>query len=218
MNIDEATGSYLNMVLSLRGAERQPPNLLQMSLRFSSILKLRADQGVHAKELTPEQRLRKVVAEFQDTPGFLNKWSLDDDKVMSLLNIIQGTSEETRELINGHLHAHKWAQCAFNVELMRRPRWLLGACLRGVPDCFRKVLTVKSLSQGMFIRLVVSQFVARCRKVRPSQRAKVRLNPQEWDNFVNYACVFSAALEEAKTLNNAKPGWEQELAKAFDAM
>jgi len=70
-------------------------------LRFSSIMKLRADQGVHAKELTPEQRLRKVVAEFQDTPGFLNKWSLDDDKIISLLNIIQGTSEETRELIMG---------------------------------------------------------------------------------------------------------------------
>ena len=56
------------------------------------------------------------------------------------------------------------AHSAFNVELMRRPRWLLGACLRGVPDCFKKVLTVKSLSQTMFIRLVVLQFGARCRK------------------------------------------------------
>lgn len=218
MNVDEASCSYLNMLLSLRGAERQPPNLLQMSLRFSSIMKLRADQGVHAKELTPEQRLRKVVAEFHEMPGFLNKWAFDEEKITSLLNIIQGTSHETRELIGAHLHAHKWAHSAFNVELMRRPRWLLGACLRGVPDCFKKVLTVKSLSQTMFIRLVVLQFGARCRKVRPNQRARVRLSPQDWDNYVNYACVFCAVLEEARTLSNAKTGWEDELVKAFQAL
>ncbi|CAK9030752.1 Uncharacterized protein SCF082_LOCUS19333 [Durusdinium trenchii] len=177
INVDAVTCSYLNMVLSLRG--------------------VRADQGVHAKELATDQRLRKVIQEFQDTPGFLSKWALDEDKIIGIHNIITGTCEEARDCIRQHLNAAKWVQSAFNVELLRRPRWLLGAGLKGVPDCFKKVLTVKPESQRLFMKLVVQKFTERSRKVRPNQRARVRLSSADWDAYVNYACVLHSVMEEA---------------------
>ena len=91
LNVDAVAGSFLNMVLSLRGSERQAPNVLQIALRSSAIMEIRANEGVHAKDLNTEQRLRKVIAEYQETPGFLQKWALDDDKVQAILNIIIGT-------------------------------------------------------------------------------------------------------------------------------
>ena len=218
MNVDAVTCSYLNMVLSLRGAERQAPNLLQMALRFSVAMQVRAEQGVHPKDWTTEQRLRKIIAEYQETPGFISKWSLDEEKVMSILNLISGTCEEARDQIRNHLNYAKWAQSAFNVELLRRPRWLLGAGLKGVPDNFKKILTVRPVSQEMFLRLVIQVFSERGRKVRPSQRAKVRLTGQEWDQFMNYTCVMHAAMEEAKNLSSAKPGCLDQLVKAFEAL
>ena len=189
-----------------------------MALRFSAIMQVRADQGVHAKELATDQRLRKVIQEFQDTPGFLSKWALDEDKIIGIHNIITGTCEEARDCIRQHLNAAKWVQSAFNVELLRRPRWLLGAGLKGVPDCFKKVLTVKPESQRLFMKLVVQKFTERSRKVRPNQRARVRLSSADWDAYVNYACVLHSVMEEAKSLSNAREGCQEELMKAFEAL
>lgn len=218
LNVDAVACSFLNMVLSLRGSERQAPNILQMALRFSAIMEIRANEGVHAKDLNTEQRLRKVIAEHQETPGFLQKWALDDDRVQAILNIIIGTSQQTREIIREHLNHAKWAQSCLNSELLRRPRWLLGACPKGVSDTFKKTLTVNSRAQEMFMGLVVAQFYEKTRKVRATQRAKMRLKPAEWDSYITYASVFEAAMTEAKALNAAREDCQEQLQKAFDAM
>lgn len=57
----------------LQGGERQPPNMLQMALRFSSAMDARSVQGVHSKDLSVEDRLRKVIKEFHQTDGMLSK-------------------------------------------------------------------------------------------------------------------------------------------------
>lgn len=72
------------MVLSYRGAERQAPNILQQALRFSQVMELRASEGVHPKELNSEARLRRVIDEFQSSPGFHNKWSLDEGRITGI--------------------------------------------------------------------------------------------------------------------------------------
>ena len=218
LNVDAVAGSFLNMVLSLRGSERQAPNVLQIALRSSAIMEIRANEGVHAKDLNTEQRLRKVIAEYQETPGFLQKWALDDDKVQAILNIIIGTSQQTREIIREHLNHAKWAQSCLNLELLRRPRWLLGACPKGSSDAFKKTLTVNARAQETFMGLVVGQFYEKTRKVRPTQRAKMRLKIAEWDSYMTHACVFEAAMSEAKALNAAREDCQEQLQIAFDAM
>ena len=64
--MDDIQCSYLNMMLSFRGSERQPPNMLQMALRFSIIMEQHVASGKHAKDLNSEQQLRKVIAECED--------------------------------------------------------------------------------------------------------------------------------------------------------
>ena len=216
--MDTVQQSFLNMTLSLRGAERQPPNVLQQALRFSAVMTQRAAQGIHAAELNAEARLRKVVAEFHESPGFLAKWTLDEDRICAILHVITGTTEPTREAMRSHLNSFKWNQSALNSELLRRPRWLLGACPKGASDVFKRVLTVSADSQVMMMELVLSQFEKRCRKVRPNQRARMRLSGQEWDQYVNYSCMICQVLDEGRKLSNTQDHWEQQVRKAFDAL
>ena len=206
------------MTLSLRGAERQPPNVLQQALRFSTVMQLRAQQGIHAADLNAEARLRKVVAEYQDSPGFMAKWNLDDERIQAILHVITGTSEGTREAMRGHLHTHKWNQSCLNTELLRWPRWLLGAAPKNLPENFKRLMAVTPTSQLMFMELVIQQFQIKCRKVRPNQRAKVRLSCTEWDQNVNYSCMMAAVLEEGKKMSEVQDGWEVQVHKAFEAM
>ena len=125
------------MTLSLRGAERQPPNVLQQALRFSTVM---------------------------------------------------------------------------------RPRWLLGAAPKNLPENFKRLMAVTPTSQLMFMELVIQQFQIKCRKVRPNQRAKVRLSCTEWDQNVNYSCMMAAVLEEGKKMSEVQDGWEVQVHKAFEAM
>lgn len=73
LNLDAVETGFINMMLSFRGGERQPPNMLQMALRFSSAMDARSVQGVHSKDLSVEDRLRKVIKEFHQTDGMLSK-------------------------------------------------------------------------------------------------------------------------------------------------
>ena len=213
--MDDITCSYLNMTLSFRGAERQPPNMLQMALRFSAVMEQHSTSGKHPKELNSDQRLRRVIQEFQDSPGFLQKWALDEDKIVGILNLICGTSSQTRDVIRCHLNKAKWAQSALNAELLRRPRWLLGATPAKSNPNFKSILKVTEGSQCMFMELVVQQFYEKSRKVRPNQRARLRLTGTEWDAYCNYACVFFAVMKEAENLSTCKPNCKENLERAF---
>ena len=197
----------------LQGGERQPPNMLQMALRFSSAMDARSVQGVHSKDLSVEDRLRKVIKEFHQTDGMLSKRHLDEDRIMAVLGLITGTSGTSRDLIANHLHRFKWSQSALNSELLKKPRWLLTANPRGCASHFKVMLTVTETSQKMFLTLVFHQFHCRTRKSRPSQKAKHRLSPAEWDAWVNFSCVYATVIKEAALLAT-KPDMEM-IHKAF---
>lgn len=203
LNLDAVETGFINMMLSFRGGERQPPNMLQMALRFSSAMDARSVQGVHSKDLSVEDRLRKVIKEFHQTDGMLSKWHLDEDRIMAVLGLITGTSGTSRDL----------SQSALNSELLKKPRWLLTANPRGCASHFKVMLTVTETSQKMFLTLVFHQFHCRTRKSRPSQKAKHRLSPAEWDAWVNFSCVYATVIKEAALLAT-KPDMEM-IHKAF---
>eukprot|EP00435_Cladocopium_sp_Y103_P033762 s3891_g8.t1 len=220
LNLDEVQCSWMNMVLSHRGAERQPPNVLQQALRFSGVMEIRSTAGDHAKELNTEQRLRKVIEEYESSPGFNAKWSLDETRIQSILNVICGTATETRALMREHLHKNKWSQSALNAELMRRPRWLLGAVVKGCPDSWKQVLTVTPQAQALFMQLVFAQFHEKItkNKVRPHQRGRCRLAGTEWDNYVSFSCVYASAIQSADLLSAKQANCMENLNKAFMAL
>ena len=218
LNLDTVQASFLNMILSNRGAERQAPNVLQQALRFSAIMEVREKE--HPKELNTEQRLRRVIDEFESQPGFNSKWTLDDSRVMSICNVICGTTSRTRQLMKEHLDLNKWSQSALTSELLRRPRWLVGASPKCAAENWKQCLTVTPESQELFMLLLFTQFAEKARKVRPNQRARMRPSNSEWDNMVSFACIFQTMIREAKLLSEGakQDGAEDSLKKAFLAM
>lgn len=88
MNKDDQ--SFRNLSLSFRGAERQAPSVLQIALRFSKILERQAA----TLSGNTEARLRRVVAQFNASPGLHVKHQLDADKERTVLNLIVGTSKD----------------------------------------------------------------------------------------------------------------------------
>ena len=88
---DQAWQSFRNLSLSYRGSERQAPNTLQLSLRFSHVMELRSQDGTHGSGLSTEQRLQDVVQSFNETSGLQNKHKIDEEKFKAIYNIIAGS-------------------------------------------------------------------------------------------------------------------------------
>ena len=85
--------SFRNISLSFRGSERQAPSVLQLALRFSRVLEQAETDGRHHADMTTEQRLADVTAEFNQTPGLQAKHRIEDDRFKAVLNLLSGTSE-----------------------------------------------------------------------------------------------------------------------------
>ena len=90
--------SYRNMTLSFRGSERQPPNNLQLALRFASIMEEKAMTGEHHQSMTNEERLRDLVNAFNLSPGLQAKHRLCDERFKAVLNIVSGTCEASDQV------------------------------------------------------------------------------------------------------------------------
>ena len=60
MGMSKDEQSFRNLSLSFRGAERQPPTVLQMALRFSNVM----ERQSASMSGNTESRLKKVVAMF----------------------------------------------------------------------------------------------------------------------------------------------------------
>jgi hypothetical protein len=82
--------SFRNLSLSFRGAERQSPTVLQIALRFSKVMERQASTMTG----NTEARLRKIVAQFNSSPGLHVKHQIDYDKERTVLNILVGTSKD----------------------------------------------------------------------------------------------------------------------------
>ena len=85
----EINQHFRSMSLSFRGAERQPPTLLQMALRFSRVMEL---QETTVSGNT-ETRLKAAIDSFNACGSLNVRHQLDDDKRKSLLNLLVGTTK-----------------------------------------------------------------------------------------------------------------------------
>lgn len=93
--MDEVSRSFRNLTLSFRGSERQPPNTLQLALRFSRAMEVRDEQGKVIPGTSTHDRLRAVINEFHGS-GLASKHQLDDAKIMAIYNLISGTCPDPR--------------------------------------------------------------------------------------------------------------------------
>lgn len=87
MGMSKDVQSYRNLSLSFRGSERQAPNLLQLALRFSKIMERNASVGSG----NTENRLKKVIQEFNASPGLHPKHQVEGEKEKAILNLIIGS-------------------------------------------------------------------------------------------------------------------------------
>ena len=87
MGMSKDLQSFRNISLSFRGAERQAPNCLQMALRFSKIMERHSSEGSG----NTESRLRKVILDFNKSPGLHVKHQLEGEKERAILNLIIGS-------------------------------------------------------------------------------------------------------------------------------
>jgi hypothetical protein len=89
--MDVTQKSFQNLVISYRGSERQPPNCLQLCLRFSRLMEIAEADGRHQASMGTEERVRAIVAEFHENSGLANKHHMDEDKIKSIINLICGS-------------------------------------------------------------------------------------------------------------------------------
>eukprot|EP00438_Fugacium_kawagutii_P015689 Skav235312 [mRNA] locus=scaffold520:364384:369888:+ [translate_table: standard] len=123
--------------------------------------------------------------------------------------------KHARAILQKHIDHVKWALCAFSTEQLKGQRWMVGSSPKNCPAELKKALTVSEQSQVMHFRLVIQCFNDNCRRVRASSRA-----PQRWasgtsDSHCDVACMYSAILDEARSLSSWTSEKEQAVMKAF---
>lgn len=91
MQLSKDAQTFRNLSLSFRGSERQAPSVLNMALRFSAVMDRQAKDGMTG---TTESRLKRVVSEFNSSPGLNVKHQLDGDKERAIFNLICGTCKD----------------------------------------------------------------------------------------------------------------------------
>lgn len=215
MDADEVSMSFRNMALSYRGSERQPPNNLQLALRFSKAMEIHQQDGTHPKGWNLDERLRSVVDAFHLSAGLTAKHRVDDEKYKAVYNLISGTHAGSRQVIAMHLNRAKWRESAFSAEQFKTTRWILGSGPKMDSCALKKALTVGEESQMMHLQLVVHVFTEAGRKLRPSARSRMRPSPDLFEKLCDYACVFQAVLQEARTITSFNQEKEDEIMKLF---
>ena len=124
-------------------------------------------------------------------------------------------AKDARAVLQRHIDHVKWAMCAFSTEHLKGQRWMIGTSPKNCPGDLKRALTVTEQSQVMHFRLTIACFTDAGRRLRPSSRARVRWSPAQFDSNCDFACMYSAVLDEAKTLSTWGPEKEQALMKAF---
>ncbi len=121
---------------------------------------------------------------------------------------IQFHTKEARDVLRCHLDRNKWKEAAINTEQLRSTRWMVGSAPRATqcPTDLRKALTVTPHSQVLHLKLVVHAFTEAGRRVRASARGRLRLATDAFEAYADFACLYSAAILEARQLST----WNQE--------
>ena len=128
----------------------------------------------------------------------------------------QANSKEARQILQRHIDHVKWSLCAFSTEQLRGQRWMLSASPKsGCPPVLKKALTVTEQAQALHFRLTIHCFTEAGRRLRASSRPRVRWGAQAFDSNCDFACMYSAILDEARLLSSWTMEKEKALLKAF---
>lgn len=120
-------------------------------------------------------------------------------------------------MLQRHIDHVKWHLCAFSTEQLRSPRWMLGMAPKaaGCPPALKKALTVTEESQEMHFKLCIHVYNEAGRRLRASSKTRARWSTAVFDSHCDFACVFSAVLEEARLLSSWNNEKEAAVMKAF---
>lgn len=113
-----------------------------------------------------------------------------------------------------HLAFTKWKDSAFSTEQLKTSRWLLGARPKHCADGLDGLLTVSPQAQTMLMELHIKTFGEATRKMKVSARARARASPEDFEKTVDFACIFAALRNAAKTASSDK-GVDTKLVEAF---
>jgi hypothetical protein len=103
--------NFHSLMLSYRGSERQRPSLLQQALKFAAVIEDRKKKDP-TNDQSVDDWVNQVVGEYnnQKTVVGVKQWQISEDSRRSIVNLLIGTTDETRGVIKGHLNFHKWKE------------------------------------------------------------------------------------------------------------
>ncbi|CAE6916132.1 unnamed protein product [Symbiodinium sp. CCMP2456] len=198
--MDSVQQSFRNLGLSFRGSERQAPGLFNMALRFSKVMEREATASK-----TMEVRLKEVVAAFNSSGSVAPKHQVNKEAEKVILNIIVGTTEETRKVISDHLAHFKWKDSCFSSSQLQSTRWLLGATAKNMPENYGQALTMTPEAQMMLMQLHVHLYMQAVRKCKgATARAKCRLDKENFEKLCDFATMFASVRAAAKLASSDK--------------
>ena len=118
--------------------------------------------------------------------------------------------------MSNHLQFCKWRDSAFSAEQFKSTRWLLNARPKQVPESLKDVLTVTPMAQVMLLELHVHSFLQASRRLKVSQRARVRASADDFEKLADFACIFASIRQKAKAASS-DPEVDGKLLDAFMA-
>ena len=124
--------------------------------------------------------------------------------------------KEARDVMSNHLQFCKWKDSAFSAEQFKSTRWLLNARPKQVPDSLKDILTVSPMAQVMLMELHVHSFLQASRRLKVSQRARLRASPDDFEKLTDFACMFASIRQKVKQVSS-DPGVDGKLLEAFMA-
>ena len=129
--------------------------------------------------------------------------------------IIYTTIKDARAVLQRHIDHVKWKDCAFSTEQLKGQRWMLGSTPKNCPTNLKKALTVSEMAQVLHFKLVIHCYQENGRRLRQSSKSRVRWSGAQFDAHCDLACVYSAALEEARELSHWNSEKEAAVIKAL---
>lgn len=108
-NTDVALQNYEHLLLSFRGAERQRPSVIVQAMRFQKIYLEKKDMPEFTGR-SVEDCLNRIIDGYNSHKGIdgVKRFQITRDQRTSVLNLVTGTDDTTKQLIMGHLNFTKW--------------------------------------------------------------------------------------------------------------
>jgi len=165
--------AFEKIMLSARGGEKQRMNVLQLSFLFDGQVQQRIKEHpeiVRFKSHT--QLLEDQVAKYHKHRGVRDsrKRQLDASEVRSMINLSTGVCGNTKDRMRLHLNKRQWHESAFNSQLIKSPKWVMGFCFADsqADPRVKARLTVSEASQDLFMESYLGNFDRAAKRAKKS--------------------------------------------------